>query len=137
MQALQYCNTICQGNEFTFTYSSILAIHPHTNPNSRLPIRSTADSLVRAPDGTMVPAESLMVGPDESIVSEEDSFNQHNSGVFQQGEFMEVKHVGVDGGDRFSPTAVAFDQEQELVWMGNAGVRFLWVKLIYLDNTLD
>lgn len=51
----------------------------------------------------------------------------HNtSNLYQQEEFVEVKHTIVDGGDRFSPTACVFDHYQELLWMGNHGVSISW-----------
>lgn len=38
------------------------------------------------------------------------------------GEFQKVGSLLVDGGDRFGVSAVAFDLQEELIWMGNRGV---------------
>ncbi len=43
--------------------------------------------------------------------------------VYNQTEFVEVKNLMVDGGDQFGVSAVAFDAQEELLWMGNQGVR--------------
>ncbi|ELU03678.1 hypothetical protein CAPTEDRAFT_225482 [Capitella teleta] len=40
---------------------------------------------------------------------------------FGHEEFFEIKNSMVDGGDRFSVSAVAFDGQEELLWMGNQG----------------
>ena len=42
--------------------------------------------------------------------------------VYPQGEFVQIKNLMVDGGDQFGVSAVAFDRQEELLWMGNAGV---------------
>ncbi len=37
-------------------------------------------------------------------------------------EYSEFGTVMVDGGDRFAVSAICFDGQEELLWMGNAGV---------------
>lgn len=39
------------------------------------------------------------------------------------GDYQESQTVLVDGGDRFGVSAVTVDRKEELVWMGNSGVR--------------
>lgn len=46
-------------------------------------------------------------------------------------EYSEFGTVLADGGDRFAVSAICFDSEEELLWMGNEGVR------IYLSFTLS
>jgi len=38
----------------------------------------------------------------------------------------------VDRGDRFGVSAVVFDGQEEMLWMGNAGVSFSHVSSFYL-----
>ncbi len=38
-------------------------------------------------------------------------------------EFQKVHSVLVDGGDRFGVSTVTVDLQEELIWMGNQGVR--------------
>ena len=41
---------------------------------------------------------------------------------FSSDEFVELKNLMADGGDRFGVSAVCFDQQEEMLWMGNQGV---------------
>ncbi|XP_071446379.1 PAN2-PAN3 deadenylation complex catalytic subunit PAN2 [Hetaerina americana] len=47
--------------------------------------------------------------------------SEHFVENFTESEFQETHTVLADGGDRFGVSAVAFDLQEELLWMGNQG----------------
>jgi len=53
-----------------------------------------------------------------------------------------VKSVLVDRGDQFGVSAVVFDGQEEMLWMGNAGVSFSYIfsynsSSSYRNNSID
>lgn len=56
-------------------------------------------------------------------VSEAFSSTASDGDYMTGGEFRESRSVLVDGGDHFGVSAVTVDPKEELVWMGNSGVR--------------
>lgn len=41
----------------------------------------------------------------------------------QLGEFQKINSILVDGGDRYGVSALTIDTHEELIWIGNQGVR--------------
>lgn len=53
-------------------------------------------------------------------------------------EYSEFGTVLADGGDRFAVSAICFDSQEELLWMGNAGVRvILFLSSFFVYHSLQ
>jgi hypothetical protein len=46
-------------------------------------------------------------------------------GDYPEAEFQETQTILADGGDRFGVSALTFDIQEELLWMGNQGVNHI------------
>lgn len=51
-------------------------------------------------------------------------------------EFIQTQCVLADGGDRFGVCALAFDQNEELLWMGNQGVSSIFFLRITIQSII-
>lgn len=61
------------------------------------------------------------------------SFEQFGISQSEQAEYVEFGTVLADGGDRFGVSAVTFDTQEELLWMGNEGVNIFEIIYIYFS----
>lgn len=57
--------------------------------------------------------------------------SEHFAEGYTDAEFQETHTILADGGERFGVSAVAFDQQEELLWMGNQGVSILNIFLTF------
>jgi hypothetical protein len=60
--------------------------------------------------------------------------SEHFAEGYTDAEFQETHTILADGGERFGVSAVAFDQQEELLWMGNQGVSIVKMFRDNLDN---
>lgn len=72
--------------------------------------------------------ESQTYLSDESFVPGSEHFV---SPEYVESEFQERRTILADGGEQFGVTAVAFDRQEELLWMGNHGVIIYFLSTKY------
>lgn len=69
----------------------------------------------------LIPGEECnYVVPGEEYVPATEQFGEDFAGA----EFHETRTLLADGGDRFGVSTATFDTVEELMWMGNQGVRY-------------
>jgi hypothetical protein len=61
--------------------------------------------------------------------------SEHFAEGYTDAEFQETHTILADGGDRFGVSAVAFDQQEELLWMGNQGVSIVKIYVMWCKET--
>ncbi|XP_049859077.1 PAN2-PAN3 deadenylation complex catalytic subunit PAN2 [Schistocerca gregaria] len=87
----------------------------HFDPN----VASASDEILLYSEGNVqypvVQAEGYDI-PAPQYVPADDQYN-----VYANAEFHETHSILADGGDRFGVSAIAFDHQEELLWMGNQG----------------
>jgi hypothetical protein len=60
--------------------------------------------------------------------------SEHFAEDYTDAEFQETHTILADGGERFGVSAIAFDQQEELLWMGNQGVSTVNKNILKTDS---
>nr|CAD7460794.1 unnamed protein product [Timema tahoe] len=60
---------------------------------------------------------------------------EHFGDSYPEAEFQQTHTILADGGDRFGVCALAFDQQEELLWMGNQGYSSPMTSLVLTDSS--